>query len=144
VVRWKLAYRTTTRHEQSYQSKDCVSSLVRNQYLGKTLPLFSLFHLFPIMICRHLENNKLTGSLPSYLGSLPSLQALYVSIIHQYLSSLLLEQLVAFFVVSLKFLQLFPLGSLWMHLSMSGTYRITHLPGIYQQDYYLQKSLSSK
>ncbi|GAU49846.1 hypothetical protein TSUD_301510 [Trifolium subterraneum] len=31
----------------------------------------------------HLENNKLTGSLPSYLGSLPSLQALYVAFTHQ-------------------------------------------------------------
>lgn len=28
--------------------------------------------------CRHLENNNLTGALPQYFGSLPSLQELYV------------------------------------------------------------------
>lgn len=33
------------------------------------------------MTCRHLENNQLTGPLPSYLGSLSSLEALYVTIL---------------------------------------------------------------
>ncbi|KAK7359428.1 hypothetical protein VNO77_01388 [Canavalia gladiata] len=44
-----------------------------------TGPLPDMSNLINLKIL-HLENNKLTGRLPSYLGSLPSLQALYVAL----------------------------------------------------------------
>jgi len=62
------------------------------------------------------------------------------------MSFLFSEQLVAFIFVSPIFLQLKLNVSpqMFMNESMPGTYRITHLPGIYQQGYYLQKSRSCK
>ncbi|KAL9151921.1 hypothetical protein ABFS82_11G083900 [Erythranthe guttata] len=55
-----------------------------NSFIG-TIPNMSdlvnlkiLFAPFLLLISWHLENNQLTGSLPSYLGKLPYLQELYV------------------------------------------------------------------